>query len=1003
MIGERWLSGLAATSLAMVLSPMAFAESASIGDDAKSEGRLANNTYIVQLADPPVVSYSGGVPGYAATRPAKGQKVNPNNPDVVRYLAYLRSRQDGVLAKVGGGRKHYNYGYAFNGLAAELTPTQVQALKRIQGVSVSKDEARRPDTSTTPAFLGISGPGGFWEATGAQGENVIIGIVDSGIWPEHPSFSDRTHATGNGAKGAKGAKGGMPSYQQIPGWHGRCVPGEAFVGSDCNHKLIGARYYNAGFGGNEGVKAMLPYEYLSPRDFDGHGTHTASTAGGNAQVQVTGPASLFGTISGMAPRARIAAYKVCWGTGNDGGCYNSDSVAAIDQAVADGVDVINFSISGSQTNFLDPVEVAFMNAASAGVFVAASAGNSGPTVSTVAHPGPWLTTVAAATHNRIGQGSATLGNQANYSGASLATAVGPLPLIAATTAGLPGADPALVALCYAAVDNGGVPVLDPARVAGKIVVCNRGVTSRTNKSQAVADAGGLGMILVNTSPNSLNADLHVVPTVHLPDTSRAEILAYATTEGATATIHEATLKLDEAAPFTASFSSRGPLRAGGGDLLKPDIIAPGQDVLAGVSPMGHNGKEFDLLSGTSMSSPHIAGIAALIKEAKPGWSPMAIKSALMTTAGDVLDGPNTNPVVIFRQGAGHVNPNAALEPGLVFDQGLNDWQAFLCGVSNAMPASTCSALVQQGRSTDPSDLNLPSIAIGDLAGVQTVTRRVTNVGNTTATYTASVEGLSGFNVSLPGSFALAPGASKTIEITFLRTSATLNAYVGAQITLSDGTHNVRIPVVVRPVAMAAPAQVGGSYSVRFGYEGSFSASPRGLVPADIHAGTVGQDPDQTFDPADATGTVAIQVEIPAGTTYARYALFEADVASGADLDLYVYQGSVLVGGSANLGSGEEVSFDFSTPTTSPIMLTVFVHGWGAPTGMSSFKLHRWALGSQALGNMVITAPTSAEIGGAGQIDMSFLGLASSTKYLGSVAYSGAAGLPKPTIIRVDTP
>jgi len=377
---------------------------------------------------------------------------------------------------------------------------------------VSKDEMRALDTSSTPAFLGLSDPGGLWDqlgGVGKAGENIIIGMVDSGVWPESLSFSDRTGTNGNASKDGK------LSYQQLPGWHGKCTPGEAFNAANCNQKLIGARYYNAGWGGNAAIDTFFPFEFNSPRDWAGHGTHTSSTAGGNHGVAATGAASIFGAISGMAPRARIAAYKVCWAdqpTG--GGCFNSDSVAAIDQAVADGVDVINFSISGTLTNFLDPVEVAFLFAADAGVFVAASAGNDGPASSTVAHPSPWLTTVAAGTHNRDGQGSVTLGNGVTYSGASVANAIGPLPLIDSEAAGLPGADATKVRLCYAAVDNpvAGVPtpVLDPAKIAGKIVVCDRGVTGRVNKSLAVQQGGGAGMILLNTSPNSINADLHFV-------------------------------------------------------------------------------------------------------------------------------------------------------------------------------------------------------------------------------------------------------------------------------------------------------------------------------------------------------------------------------------------------------------------------------------------------------------------------------------------------------------
>ena len=961
----------------------------------EGKGRVANGAYIVQMAESPVTAYQGGVTGYAATKPGKGQKIDPNSSAVRQYKGFLTSRHDAVLGSVGGTKKLYSYGYVFNGFAAELTAAQAQKLEQTPGVlAVSKDELRRMDTSSTPAFLGLSGSSGFW-ATKAKGENVIIGIVDSGIWPEHPSFADRTGSNGNGSQGDK------LDYHQIPGWHGKCTPGTAFNASHCNQKLIGAQYFNSGFGGDAGIAAAFPYEYNSARDADGHGTHTSSTSGGNANVAATGPAAVFGSISGIAPRARISTYKVCWGRDGEGGCFPSDSVAAIDQAVADGVDVINFSISGTSTNFRDPVEIAFLFAADAGVFVAASAGNSGPASSTVAHPSPWITTVAAGTHNRDGQGSATLGNGVTYAGASVAAALASRPLIDSTAAGLPGADPTAVALCFAAADNGGVPVLDPARVAGKIVVCDRGVTARVNKSLAVLEAGGVGMILLNTSSNSTNADLHAVPTVHLQNTARAAVKAYAATAGATAAINAASLVFNAPAPFTASFSSRGPLRAGNGDLLKPDLIAPGQDILAGVSPAGYNGRLFDVLSGTSMSSPHVAGLAALLKELKPGWSPMAIKSALMTTATDVLDGgtppaAETNPVLIFRQGAGHVRPNSAADPGLVFDSNFGDWLGFLCGTQ--LPVSFCTSAGVPVL--DPSNLNVASIAIGDMAGVQTVTRKVTNVGGA-STYAASVNGMTGFTVAVsPASFHLAAGETRSFTVSFTRTTAALNAYSGGQLRLSNGVNTVRVPVVVRPVALAAPVQTSGSYNVTFGYNGAFTATARGLIPSAVTAGNVTQDPDQTFNPSDPSGTVAVVVNIPAGTTYARFSLFDVDVAAGSDVDLYVYGPTgASVGGSGNGGSDEEVNLVNPTPGA----YTVYMHGWGLPTGSSPFRLHAWALGATAAGNMVVSAPASAAIGQTGAIGISTSGLAASTKYLGSVAYGGAAGLPNPTIVRIDTP
>jgi subtilisin family serine protease len=958
-----------------VLASTAIAASAAKGPK--------NNAYIVQLAEPPVAAYAGGIAGYAATKPRKGQKVNPNDPQVVRYMGFLATRQDSLLGAAGGGKKLYNYGYVFNGFAAELSEAQAQKLAQMPGVlAVSKDEARLLDTASTPAFLGLTGNSGFW-ASKAKGEGVIIGIVDSGVWPEHPSFSDRTGSNGNGTQDGK------LDYKQIPGWNGKCTPGEAFTASDCNQKLIGARYYNAGFGGNAGIDADLPFEFNSPRDHNGHGTHTASTAGGNANVAATGPAAVFGSISGIAPRARIAAYKACWSVpGTAGSCFNTDTVAAIDQAVADGVDVINYSISGTSTNFRDPVEIAFLFAADAGVFVAASAGNSGPTSATVAHPSHWITTVAAGTHNRDGQGSVTLGNGVTYFGASVAAALASKPLIDSTAAGLPGANPTALALCFSAEENGGTAVLDPALVAGKVVVCDRGVNARIDKSLAVLQGGGAGMILLNTSPNSINADLHSVPTVHLQNTDRAAVKAHAATAGASATMNAASIVFNAPAPLTAVFSSRGPLLGAGGDLLKPDLIAPGQDIIAAVAPPGYNGRLFDSLSGTSMSSPHVAGLAALLKELKPGWSPMAIKSALMTTAGDVLDGgtpaPETNPVLIFRQGAGHVRPNSAADPGLVFDSNFADWLGFLCGTQ--LPTTNCT---DAGVPVlDPSNLNTPSIAIGDLAGVQTVTRRVTNVGGNPATYTASVNGMAGFTVAVtPASLTLAVGETKSFAVTFTRTTAALNAYAGGQLRLADGAgHTVRVPMVVRPVALAAPAEVSGSYSVTFGFSGAFSATARGLVPAAVANGTV------------ATGASAdFPVVVPAGMTYARFATFDTEVSQESDLDLEVYLNGALVGNSGGATTAEAVNLLNPAAGT----YTVRVVGFAVPAGAANFKLFSWALGSTAAGNMTVSAPTTATTGQSGAIGIATSGLTTGTKYLGSVAYGGAAGMPNPTIVRID--
>ena len=976
-----------------VAMPAAAQPSALKGGNGKNVDESFNGIYIVQMVDAPVVAYKGGIAGLKATAPKNGQKIDPYASDVINYVAYLNSKHDNALKKVGGGNKLYDYTYSFNGFAAQLTVEQANKLASIEGVlTVDVDELQTMDTSSTPLFLGLSAPDGLWNqlgGTGNAGDGIIIGVVDSGIWPENLSFSDRTGLNGNGTQDGK------LDYQQIPGWHGKCTPGEDFNASMCNQKLIGAQWFNASWGGDAGIEAQRPWEFTSARDYNGHGTHTSSTAGGNNGVPVTGPAEVFGTISGIAPHARIAMYKALWSTeaADTASGSTSDLVAAIDQAVADGVDVINYSISGTRTNFRDPVEISFMYAAAAGIFVAESAGNSGPASGTVAHPGPWTTTVAAGTHDRYYEAYVTLGNGASYYGASVnTTGAGPAPLVYAGDVGLAGADPTQVKLCYSSADGGNV--LDPAKVAGKIVLCDRGVTARVNKSLAVYEAGGVGVILANTSSSSLNGDFHSVPTVHVSHLDRPAILAYIAGDPApTAQIFPSYFS-PVAAPFTASFSSRGPLAASG-DLLKPDLIAPGQDILAAVAPPGNGGADFGLHSGTSMSSPHVAGLAALLMQAHPDWSPMMIKSALMTTGYDVLDGPNTHPLVIFRQGAGYVKPNSAVDPGLVFDSGWNDWLSFICATQPSGLTSTCNALWNMGYSNDPSNFNVASIAIADLPGSQTVTRTVTNVG-AKATYTFSFSG-AGISASVsPATFTLKPGEKQKLQITITNTGAALNAYTGGQLTWSDGTHNVRIPVVVKPVVLGAPAQVSGSYTVSFGYTGSFSATPRGLVPA------------TTFTDAISTGQqLYYSVTVPAGSTYARFSLFDANVSPASDLDLVVYRcgdptcaTGTSVGSSGGGTSAEEVNLLNPTAATYLVM----VDGYATPNNVAAtFTLFTWVLGTADAGNMSVTAPASATLGGTGAISLSFSGLTSGVKYLGSIAYSGASGMPSPTIVRYDAP
>ena len=980
-----------------------FSDQAQADQIEQSPGRSAApaiSTYIVRLQDEPVVKYRGGDPRFRATAPARGQKLDPNDPAVTSYAAYLDGTHDAALLAAGGGRKLYDYRYAVNGFTAVLTPAQAAQLAQTPGVvSVEPDVAVPLNTVSSPAFLGLDAPGGLWEQVGGvdhAGEDVIIGMVDGGVWPEHPSFSDRTGDNKNGV-------GAKLNYRQLPGWHGKCTPGEAFNASMCNQKLIGAQYFVAGRLAN---LALPEYEYLSPRDFGGHGTHTSSTAGGNA---VTVPAS-SGKISGIAPRARIATYKACFDNGaGTGTCFNSDSVAAIDQAVIDGVDVINFSIGGTSTLFTHVVEVAFFNAAEAGVFVAAAGGNSGPTASTVAHPSPWITTVAATTHPRSGTTTITLGSGATFTGASTAAATPALPIVLSSNVGLPNGDnPATpdneIALCF-------VGTLDPVKVAGRMVVCDRGINARTDKSLAVAQAGGLAMVLANVVAGSLDSDFHSVPTIHVDQVAGAAIKAYAAGAAPTGRLAAAVITPTGPPAAIASFSSRGPVLAAGGDLLKPDVSAPGVNVMAAVAPPGNGGALFAAYQGTSMASPHVAGLAALFKQRHPDWTPMMVKSALMTTATQMAGAANTAP---FNAGSGLVNPNAAMDPGLVFDSTPAEWLGFVCGTGQ-IPVSNCAAAGVPA--IEPTDLNAASIAVSRATESlpYVVTRRVTSVGNVPATYTASVTPITGFTVVVtPATLAIAPGETKSFTVTLTRTgsAAPFDVYQTGALTWTDGTHNVRVPIVVKPVQLITTSAIvgtGASGTFAFnsfaGYTGPYSVVAHGLVPDTRTAGVVADDPNNSFDTTPAnlttqTGVSFHDIVVPAGQRYLRFALFDDFTDGNDDLDLVIYRQSganwVLVGSTGGATSAE--TFSLINPTGA--LYRVFVHGFQTDGPDAQYTLFHWVVPEPAAGNLTVTAPANVDAGNNYVVSGSWSGLTAGVKYLGTLTHHRIAAPVPPGSARI---
>lgn len=923
--------------------------------------------YLVTLAQAPAAAYDGGVTGYPATTPRDGARFDRTRPAVASYRKHLVAGQDRILDSVGNPPVLYRYTTALDGFAADLTPTQVKRLRATPGV-VLVEKSTRQHTEATAGPAELAGATlGFadQDAPDHAGKGVVIGFVDSGIWPENPSFS-----------GLPQRKPGLSPM--APGFHGACQAGEDWTATDCNTKVISARYFVKGFGAGNVAEA----EFTSPRDGSGHGSHTASVAAGDGGVPMSIDGQAFGRGSGVAPGARIAVYKACWIAPNPAGdgCTTADTVAAIDHAVADGVDVLDYPIAGPQEPRTDSVELAFLNAAAAGVFVSTAAGNEGPEAGSVSHPSPWVTTVGASVH-RLFQGAVVLGNGAEYVGAMVADhAVPTTRIVLSSDVPAPGATTEDARLCQ-------IGSLAAQQVEGKVVVCDRGVIARVDKSTAVARAGGAGMVLANVEPDSIDADVHAVPTVHVDVTAAQAIKNYVRTNGDTAT---AALDPDAANPIPlpqlAGFSSRGPALAEHGDVLKPDLAAPGVNVVSAAAPPSDSGRLWDLSSGTSMSASQVAGLAAVVAGDRPDWTPAQIKSAMMTTARDVegTSGP-------FSQGAGYVDPQRVLDPGLVFDAGLSDWRGFLAGQGIRFDRDA-------GPEPDPlraTDLNLPSIAVGDLVGDATVRRTVTNLSAHPESYDASVTGLDGLDVTVhPSTIALAPGESATFTVSFASLwNAPIDSWAKGYLTWTGLTHQVRIPVAVAPHLVSVPASVtgtGGSGSVtvpgRSGTDTPVHVTSTGLVPASPTDLTLVPG---RFDPAAPSvhgDTFSTRLDVPTGTEVARVQVSASS--PGDDLDLYLYHDGVLVAQASSASAEETITLSRPEPGG----YTVYVSAASADNGVTAdARLYSWVLGADG-GSPLTVSPDTVTAGGGSPFDLSasWQGLDPSMRWLARIGFEGAS-------------
>ena len=987
-MSRRVLFVVSAVAMMLVgLVPAGGADSTVTDNPVKVEKGEYDSYVVVMRADPLLASFDQEDLNTSAAKSAR---------------ASLKASHDRALrdAGVSTAKKANEYTNAANGFSALITHEEAERLAATPEVLlVMPDTLRQLTTDSSPDFLGLTDEGGAW-ASGYTGENVVIGVIDDGIWPEHPSFAD------DGSYRRLNRFNNLDESVYPACDFGNTAHNPNDAPFECNNKLIAARQVLSTYRAIIGAES---WEYDSARGEGGHGTHTASTAAGNADVS----AEIFGidrgVVSGIAPRARIIAYK---GLGDLGG-FGSDLAAAIDQAVADGVDVINYSVGGG-ASLTGPDDIAYLFAADAGIFVATSAGNSGPGDGTIGGPAsvPWLTTVGASTQARTFEGSASSSDGWEFFGASITAGSDELPLVDAADAG--------DELCN-------IGALDPGVVAGNIVLCKRGAIARVDKSHAVYEAGGAGMILYNPDDvQALITDNHWVPSVHIGLTSGLIIKDYiAASSDPVAQINGGVYTPSQGAVM-ADFSSRGS-NSVAEDIIKPDVTAPGVNILAGNSPIpvgfsppesGAPGQAFQAISGTSMSSPHVAGLFALLKQAHPYWSPAAAKSALMTTAyQDVTKEDGATAADPFDMGAGHVDPSGAaaapgsiFNPGIVYDAGFNDYLGFLCDAAPEIfsnPEATCASLDAAGIPTDASDLNLASIAVAELAGTQTVTRTVTNVTRQRAIYRPMIDAPEGYRVQVsPTRLAVQAGKTATYEVTITATPrAEIGEWAFGSLVWKSGAYEAYSPIAVRAQLFNAPAGVTGEgedgsagFDVTFGYSGDYSAAAHGLESAVVINDNVPQDPDQNFDPND--GYSDAHVFTTSGAAYVRFAI-PADAVANPDIDIDIFlldSAGNQVASSTNGGTNEEISIALPPDDT----WTLYVHGWQAAGPDADYTLYAWIVSATPGGNMVIdSAPASATLGATEPVEVSWTGATAGEWHLGAVSHSDANGLIGLTLVEVD--
>ncbi|XP_058085387.1 subtilisin-like protease SBT3.9 [Magnolia sinica] len=704
-----------------------------------------------------------------------------------------------MLASVLGSKEAasesliYSYRHGFSGFAAKLTESHAQTIAEFPGVvHVTPNRFHKPHTTRSWDFLGLDLHSQTNLLSGSNmGDGVIIGVVDTGIWPESESFNDK-------------GLGPVPSR-----WKGVCQSGQRFNSTNCNRKLIGARWYIKGLQAELGKDLNITgVDYLSPRDGEGHGTHTSAIAAGSLVENVSYKGLGIGTARGGAPKARLAMYKVCWSTTLSNFCSTSaDILKAFDDAIHDGVDVLSLSLGPSPLSLYFDVDerngiaVGAFHAVAKGITVVCAAGNDGSVAQTVSNTSPWVITVAASSIDRAFPTVITLGNNRTITGQGMFTGnkeIGFVGLVYPLDAGEVVLTTASAASLLSA---------DDITIAGKVALF---FGSSPILEYAVKDAGGVGIIFAR------NPSIPVSPCSELPcievDREIGMQLLYYIRSSRSPLVKLSPSKTLVGKPLStkvAFFSSRGP-SAIAPAILKPDVAAPGVNILSAV-PYNSSYGGYRFLRGTSMACPHVSGIVALLKSIHPQWSPAAIKSALVTTAstsdesgGPIFaDGYPRKVADPFDYGGGIVNPNRAAYPGLIYDMGMEDYLHYLC--SMGYTNSAISRLTQNSTvcPIDPPsilNLNLPSITVPNLNTSITILRTVTNVGPVNSVYNASIEPPPTIHATVQPHILIFNSTAKKLSftVTLSSTRKVIGGYYFGSLTWSDGVHTVRSPISVKP-------------------------------------------------------------------------------------------------------------------------------------------------------------------------------------------------------------